>query len=89
MKKSIVKMILPIAVFALAVTAAFASHRENAVNKAALTPQQGWLNQEGVCNQSIMCDTEGEVLCRNITNQQLFGKNEAGDCTVELYRQSN
>ncbi len=89
MKKSIVKMILPIAVFALAVTAAFASHGENAAKKAALAPQQGWLNQEGVCNQSIQCDTEGEVLCRTTSNQQLFGKDEAGDCTVELYRQSN
>lgn len=89
MKKSIVKMILPIAVFVLAITAAFASHGDNAVQKAALAPEQGWLNVDGVCNESIQCSDTGTQLCTTITNQQVFGKDEAGDCTVELYRTSN
>jgi hypothetical protein len=88
MKTSIVKMILPMAVFALAITGAFASHAENVAKKKP-APIQGWLQVAGACNQSIQCNTTGSMLCKTSSNQQVFGKDEAGDCAVELYRLSN
>lgn len=88
MKKRIVKMILPMAVFALAITGAFASHTENVAKKRP-APIQGWLQVAGACNQSIQCNTTGSMLCKTSSNQQVFGKDEAGDCAVELYRLSN
>ncbi len=88
MKKSIVKMVLPMAVFALAITGAFASHAENVAKKKP-APIQGWLQVAGACNQSIQCSESGTALCKTTSNQQVFGKNEAGDCEVELYRPSN
>jgi hypothetical protein len=88
MKKRIVKMILPMAVFALAITGAFASHAENVAKKRP-APIQGWLQVAGACNQSIQCNTTGSMLCKTSSNQQVFGKDEAGDCAVELYRLSN
>lgn len=89
MKKRIVKMILPMAVFALAITGAFASHAENVAKKAAPASIQGWLQVAGTCNKSIQCSESGTVLCKTTANQQVFGKDEAGDCAVELYRPSN
>ncbi len=89
MKKRIVKMILPVAVFALAITGAFASHAENVAKKRAPAPIQGWLQVAGACNQSIQCSDTGLMLCKTSSNQQVFGKDEAGDCAVELYRPSN
>jgi len=77
------------AVFALAITGAFASHAENVAKKAAPASIQGWLQVEGACNQSIQCNETGTVLCKTTANQQVFGKDEAGDCSVELYRPSN
>lgn len=88
MKKRIVKMVLPMAVFALAITGAFASHAENVAKKKP-APIQGWLQVAGACNQSIQCSDTGLMLCKTSSNQQVFGKDEAGDCAVELYRQSN
>lgn len=88
MKKRIVKMVLPMAVFALAITGAFASHAENVAKKKP-APIQGWLQVAGACNQSIQCNTTGSMLCKTSSNQQVFGKDEAGDCAVELYRLSN
>jgi len=88
MKKSIVKMMLPMAVFALAITGAFASHAENVAKKKP-APIQGWLQVAGACNQSIQCSDTGNMLCKTSSNQQVFGKNEAGDCEVELYRANN
>lgn len=75
-------------VFALAITGAFASHTENVAKKRP-APIQGWLQVAGACNQSIQCSDNGIVLCKTASNQQVFGKNEAGDCEVELYRPSN
>jgi hypothetical protein len=88
MKTRIVKMVLPMAVFALAITGAFASHAENVAKKKP-APIQGWLQVAGACNQSIQCNTTGSMLCKTSSNQQVFGKDEAGDCAVELYRLSN
>ncbi|WP_269225225.1 DUF6520 family protein [Flavobacterium eburneipallidum] len=89
MKTSIVKMILPMGVFALAVTGAFASHTVNVAKKAAPAPIQGWVQVAGACNQSVQCSNTGNILCKTNANQQVFGKDEAGDCAVELYRASN
>lgn len=89
MKTSIVKMVLPVAVIALAVTGAFASHAMNNAKKGASAPVQGWLRINGMCNQSIQCNDTGNVLCKTTSNQQVFGKDAAGDCNVELYRPSN
>jgi hypothetical protein len=89
MKTNFVKMILPVAVFALAVTGAFASHAMNNAKKVANAPVQGWLRINGACNQSIQCSNTGNVLCKTASNQQVFGKDTAGDCSVELYRLSN
>ncbi len=89
MKKRIVKMILPVAVFALAITGAFASHADNGIKNAPSAIVQGWLNAAGTCNQSIQCNDAGNVLCRTASNQQVFGKDEAGNCNIELYRASN
>jgi hypothetical protein len=88
MKTRIVKMVLPMAVFALAITGAFASHAENVAKKKP-APIQGWLQVAGACNQSIQCSNTGNMLCKTTSNQQVFGKDEAGDCAVELYRLSN
>jgi hypothetical protein len=89
MKTRIVKMILPMAVIALAVTGAFASHTVNVAKKGKVAPVQGWLKVSGICNQSIPCSETGTVLCKTSSNQQVFGIDEAGDCTMELYRASN
>lgn len=89
MKTSIVKMILPMAVFALAISGAFASHTEKVAKKRAPAAIQGWLQVAGACNQSIQCSDTGNMLCKTSSNQQVFGKDEAGDCAVELYRVNN
>ncbi len=89
MKTSIVKRILPVAAIALAVTGAFAFQAENVAKKSAPAPIQGWLQVAGACNQSIQCNSTGSMLCKTSSNQQVFGKDEAGDCAVELYRPSN
>ena len=77
------------AVFALAITGAFASYAANVATKAAPASIQGWLQVAGTCNKSIPCSSTGNMLCKTTANQQVFGKDEAGDCAVELYRLSN
>lgn len=73
-------------ILALAIAAAFTSHAMNKSSK--LTSIQGYvrLNPEGtVCNISIWCSDSPGPLCM-LGTTQIYGKNSAGRCIVELYR---
>jgi len=93
MKTIVSKQLIPVAVFALAIAGAFTTSAMEK-NSRALDPIQGFkrLNPAGDCNneQSYSCSTDNLTpICRvssSSSSQQVYGKNENGACTVEVYR---
>jgi hypothetical protein len=89
--KTIVKMILPVAVFVLASAGAISTkaEKENASKKALTTE---WVRISGSptncddvqvnCTQNITAQ-----LCMDENNEnQVFRKNAAGQCSIQLYK---
>ncbi|MEJ4088628.1 DUF6520 family protein [Galbibacter orientalis] len=79
---------LPIIVLGVAIGGAFTTHAmsEKAETNALV---QGYLqinNSETECEESDMClNTQTEIDC-TVGGEQVFGKNEFGECTIKLYR---
>ncbi|MFV5692919.1 DUF6520 family protein [Flavobacterium sp. LT1R49] len=91
MKTEILKMILPMAVIAVAVTGAFSSNAMNK-NSKAFAIKQGYTHTSpsSACNISNQCsDAIGDICTVGLEEQQLFGKTNpnAATCNVILYKQ--
>lgn len=92
MKTNFVKQVVPVAVFALAIAGAFTTHAMNERSRT-IAPVQGYvkLNPQGTsCEQHDMCSTinTGNICTVGLvpSGAQLFGKNLAGQCSVQIYR---
>lgn len=92
MKTNFVKQVVPVAVFALAIAGAFTTHAMNERSRT-IAPVQGYvkLNPQGTsCEQHDMCSTinTGNICTVGLvpSGAQLFGKNSAGQCSVQIYR---
>ncbi|MFV5703062.1 DUF6520 family protein [Flavobacterium sp. XS2P12] len=90
MKTEIFKMILPMAVIAVAVTGAFSSNAMNK-NSKAFAPKQGYTHTSpsSACNISNMCsDVIGDFCTVGAEEVRLFGKTnpEATTCNVPVYK---
>ncbi|MGG5578131.1 MULTISPECIES: DUF6520 family protein [unclassified Myroides] len=93
MKKFFKTAVMPIAVFVLAIGAAFATNAMK--NTLAVVPGYQKIDSKGlVCEQKDMCDTQGVELCTwfdGSTNHPLYGKTVdpiSGQtvCTLQLRR---
>lgn len=83
MKKT--KIGVLIAFVALAIAGAFTTH---AMNKSSLVLVQGYIrgNPLGTaCQVSIWCSTTGNQLCM-VGTTQVWGKDAAGKCILEVYK---
>lgn len=91
MKTEISKMILPMAVIAVAVAGAFSSNAMNK-NSKVFAPKQGYTHTSpsSACNISNMCSDIGTDFCTvGVEEVRLWGKTtpEATTCNVPLYKQ--
>jgi len=92
MKTIFLKQVFPVAVFAVAIAGAFTTNAmEKARRTADLVDSYKKLNIAGDCDeQQFTCDRENTGnICRvsaNPASQQLYAKNDNGDCVVEVYR---
>lgn len=79
---------LPIIVMIIAATGAFTTHAMN-VKAETNALVQGYLqinNSETECEESDMClNTQTEIDC-TVSGDQVYGKDEFGECTIKLYR---
>lgn len=75
------KFLLPLAVFMVAVVAAFASQ---APVEEDLAPVQGYIHSTIPCEISVQCSPTGATVCK-YNNKQVFGMNAASQCTRTLY----
>jgi len=92
MKNPLSKKIIPILVIMLAITAAFATNasiRSNGIKPILI---QGYIRNNPVgtdCIASVMCADVVNNIC-TVNGQpggiQVWGKNSAGRCIVELYK---
>ncbi|WGF92180.1 DUF6520 family protein [Aequorivita marisscotiae] len=81
MKNLISKIVLPIAVFMVAIVAAFASKGADSENTAL---EQGYIHASTPCEVSIECSPNGLTVCK-VGSKQVFGMNAASQCTRTLY----
>ncbi len=79
-------MILPVLVFTFAIASAFTTNAvHNSKAKTMVVP--GWIQHPGnPCTSSIDCSDIVDVICTAPTGEQLFDKDETGDCPTLLYR---
>ncbi|OAB26222.1 DUF6520 family protein [Flavobacterium fryxellicola] len=90
MKTEILKMIMPMAVIAVAVTGAFSSNAMNK-NSKAFALKQGYTHTSpsSACNISNMCSDIGSDFCTvGAEEVRLWGKTSpnATTCNVPLYK---
>lgn len=78
---------IPMAVIALGIFGALSSFTTSSDSKVAINiPGFIKANPLGtVCNTSVMCSDDFDVLCKSGTTQ-VWGKDGTGKCVVELYR---
>lgn len=93
MKTTFLKQVIPVAVFALAIVGAFTTNAmEKSRRSAVLVDAFKRISPTEVCEEkpTNTCEnTGGGPICRvslNPASEQLWGKNSAGECTVEVYR---
>lgn len=91
MKNQFSKLFAPAAVFTFAIAGAFATHAMNTSESKVAPPLTGWeRHAPNVCEASIQCRTEQNVICTSPTSgMQLFAKDASGDCVVKLYKIPN
>lgn len=83
MKK--IKIIIPIAIIALAITGALTTQ---AMNSSSFVLVQGYIkgNPQGTaCQASIWCSNTGNQLCM-VGTTQVWGKDSFGRCILEVYK---
>ncbi|WP_298152193.1 DUF6520 family protein [Flavobacterium sp.] len=92
MKNSFSKKIIPILVIVLAITGAFATNASIRSNGVKLALIQGYIRNNPVgtdCIASVMCADVVNNIC-TVTGLpggiQVWGKNSAGRCIVEVYK---
>lgn len=90
MRLQIVKMLLPVAAFALASAGAVTTNSSNAV-KAKTGLIQGYIHSPTLndCKPSIQCKEAGGPVCQSgiTTGPQVYGMTAApNDCWVTLFR---
>jgi hypothetical protein len=87
---TIVKMILPAAVFVLASAGAVGTkaERDNAFKKALTTEYIQINNNPNDCEERVVnCSTDSGPICTaDSDNKQVFRKNAAGQCSIQLYK---
>jgi hypothetical protein len=88
---TIVKMILPAAVFVLASAGAVGTkvERDNASKKALTTEWIQINNNPNDCEErEVSCTPENiaPICTSDSDNKQVFRKNAAGQCSVQLYK---
>jgi hypothetical protein len=81
---------IPMAVIAFGIVGALSSFTTSKDSKLAINiPGFIKANPLGtVCNTSVMCASDFDVLCTSGTTQ-VWGKDASGKCVVELYRNHN
>ena len=83
MKKLKMKFLLPMAIFMIAVAAAFASQKDR---EDELAIEQGYIYQNNICVEHGTCDSMlATIICTDNLGRQVFGLNET-DCLKVLYK---
>lgn len=87
MKNLSFKLLLPVAAFVLASAGAVST--SNSGKKADSTVVQGWNRITPFnCVEGVECNNIGETLCKDLANNQMYGKvSEFSDCTELLTHQ--
>lgn len=75
------KFLLPVAIFMVAVVAAFAAQSTNGDDLAL---EQGYIHGTTPCEVAIECSPILGKVC-TYKNQQVFGMNSASQCSRTLY----
>lgn len=75
------KIILPVAVFIVAIATAFTTQAKDGKD---LAWEQGYIHTTTTCEVASQCSTTGNKVCR-VDTQQLFGMNAASQCIKTLY----
>jgi hypothetical protein len=79
--------LIPFVIFIIAIAGAFATNTKIRSQKT-LALVQGYI-QGGpagtICQVSIMCSTDYNQLCK-VGTTQVWGKDAAGKCTLEVYK---
>lgn len=90
MKSNFLKMILPMATIAVAVTGAFSTNAMNTKSKTvALVQGYYHITPNGPCQAADMCETSGGPFCRvggGVSTPRLWAKDADGDCVIPLYK---
>lgn len=79
---------IPMAVIALGMFGALSSFTTSKNSKVAINiPAFVKVNPLGTqCTTSLMCSDDPGPICTSAAGTQIWGKNAAGKCVVELYR---
>lgn len=87
MKTTIVKMLLPVAAFALASAGAISNNSSHNVKSGLVN---GYIHSPGAndCKPSIQCKAEFGPVCQSgiTTGPQVYGMTAPGNCWITLYR---
>lgn len=88
--KTILKMVLPVAAFALASAGAVSTTGSSTVADGTVLID-GWVHNPDVnnCSERINLNcrtTSGTPVCMSTDGKQVFLKNGAGQCSVTLYK---
>lgn len=82
MKNLKMKLLLPMAIFMIAIAAAFASQMDT---KDPLAPEQGYIINGNVCEKHGTCDNTNKlVICTDNMDRTVFGLNET-NCLKVLF----
>lgn len=82
MKNLKMKLLLPMAIFMIAIAAAFAS-KKGAEDE--LAPEQGYIIIDDVCKEHGTCDNKLQpMICTDHSERPVFGLNET-NCLKVLY----
>lgn len=77
-----IKFLLPMAIFMIAIAAAFASRMDTV---DPLAPEQGYIYENNICVKHGTCDnTDSFMICTDNVTRQVFGLDETG-CSKVLY----
>ncbi|SHJ18274.1 DUF6520 family protein [Flavobacterium terrae] len=90
MKSNFLKMILPMAAIAVALTGAFSTNAMNTKSKTvALVQGYHFISQSNPCQAADMCETSGTSFCRvggGVATPRLWAKDTNGNCVIPLYK---
>lgn len=82
MKNLKIKFLLPMAIFMIAIAAAFGSQKGK---ENDLAPEQGYIYENNICVKHGTCDnTDSFMICTDNVGRQVFGLNET-DCLKVLF----